>query len=87
VNGARAFGGVREATADDVGTLVELMAEFYAESGFVLDRQRAARAFAVLLDDARLGRVWLVERAVAGAAPRDVAGYVVATFVYWSTAG
>jgi GNAT superfamily N-acetyltransferase len=90
VNSGRALGGVREATAGDVGTLVELMSEFYAESGFALDRRRARDAFAVLLDDARLGRVWLVERDVGAAAPRDVvgagprdaAGYVVVTFVY-----
>ncbi len=82
MNGPRAPGVAREASADDLGTLVELMAEFYAESGFALDRERAAGAFAVLLDEARLGRVWLVERDVDGPAPREAAGYVVVTFVY-----
>ena len=32
---------MREAVVGDIRTLVELMAEFYAESGYVLDRARA----------------------------------------------
>ena len=52
------------------------MAEFYAESGFVLDRPHAAAAFSALLGDPRLGRVWLIERDEA------IAGYVVLTFVF-----
>jgi len=67
---------VREAVRGDVPTLVELMAEFYAESDYVLDRGRAAAAFTVLLSDPRLGRVWLIEQAAAAV------GYVVVTFVY-----
>ena len=67
---------MREAVLGDVRTLVELMAEFYAESAYVLDRRRAAAAFTVLLSDPRLGRVWLIEQAAAAV------GYVVVTFVY-----
>jgi GNAT superfamily N-acetyltransferase len=67
---------VREAVLGDVRTLVELMAEFYAESDYVLDRARADAAFTVLLSDPRLGRVWLIEQASAAV------GYVVVTFVY-----
>ena len=52
------------------------MAEFYAESDYVLDRERAAAAFTALLSDSRLGRVWLIEQAAAAV------GYVVVTFVY-----
>ena len=52
------------------------MAEFYAESDYVLDRACAAAAFTVLLSDPRLGRVWLIEQAAAAV------GYVVVTFVY-----
>ena len=66
---------MREAVGGDVRTLVELMAEFYAESGYVLDRARADVAFTTLLSDSRLGRVWLIEQAAA-------VGYVVVTFVY-----
>ena len=67
---------MREAVVGDVRTLVELMAEFYAESSYVLERARAAAAFTVLLSDPRLGRVWLIEQAAAEV------GYVVVTFVY-----
>ena len=67
---------MREAVLGDVQTLVELMAEFYAESDYVLDRERADAAFTVLLSDPRLGRVWLIEQAAAAV------GYVVVTFVY-----
>ncbi len=52
------------------------MADFYAESGYVLDRSRAEAAFTTLLGDPRLGRVWLIEQDQA------VVGYVVVTFVF-----
>jgi hypothetical protein len=48
---------VREAGLGDVPTLIELMVEFYTESGYVLDQGRADAAFTVLLSDPRLGRV------------------------------
>ena len=67
---------MRPATTDDTQTLVDLMAEFYAESGYVLDRRHAAHAFSVLLADPRLGRTWLIDQDSV-----DV-GYVVLTFVY-----
>jgi ribosomal protein S18 acetylase RimI-like enzyme len=67
---------VRPATSDDTPTLVDLMAEFYAESGYVLDRRHAGEAFSALLADSRLGRVWLIDQGSADA------GYVVLTFVY-----
>jgi GNAT superfamily N-acetyltransferase len=49
------------------------MAEFYAESGYPLPVEAATRTFAALLDDPRLGRVWMME---AGGEP---AGYVALT--------
>ena len=54
------------------------MRAFYAESGFVLDEDRARAGFEGLLADARLGRVWLIgrEASKAGAA----VGYIVVTF-------
>jgi GNAT superfamily N-acetyltransferase len=67
---------MRPATTADAQTLVDLMAEFYAESGYVLDRPHAAAAFSELLAEPRLGRVWLVER------DATVAGYLVLTFVF-----
>lgn len=67
---------MRLATTADIATLLDLMADFDAESGYVLDRPRAAEAFAALLADTRLGRVWLIEQGA-----RDV-GHVVVTFVF-----
>jgi ribosomal protein S18 acetylase RimI-like enzyme len=64
---------MRRATPEDSVLLVDLMSEFYAESGYLLDRGRAAMAFSDLLADEALGRVWLLE------APAGVAGYVVLT--------
>lgn len=52
---------VRRATAADLSTLVDLMAEFYAESSYALDRAWAADAFGELLQDPSLGMVWLLE--------------------------
>jgi len=52
------------------------MADFYAESAYVLDRARAEEAFTALFSDPRLGRVWLIEQG------SDDVGYVVVTFVF-----
>lgn len=67
---------LREARRGDVPRLVEMMAGFYAESGYVLRRDRAGDAFGALLDEPRLGRIWLVEQG------EDVAGYVVVTVAF-----
>jgi GNAT superfamily N-acetyltransferase len=64
---------VRQALSQDIETLVNLMAEFYAESGYELDRSFAQKAFAVILADDRLGYVWMID-----ADGKDV-GYVVLT--------
>ncbi len=64
---------MRVATVDDVELLVGLMAEFYAEAGYPLNRGRAAEAFERLLADKRLGIVWIIE-----AMGQDV-GYVAVT--------
>lgn len=60
----------------DIDALVELMGEFYAESGYELNRARAAEAFAEILKDPRLGFVWLIE------ADGVCAGHVVVTVRY-----
>lgn len=67
---------MRPAGTEDISLLVALMTEFYAESATPLNAERAGDAFAALLADDRLGKVWLIQ---AGA--RDV-GYVVITFSY-----
>jgi ribosomal protein S18 acetylase RimI-like enzyme len=67
---------MKAATHQDVPCLVELMAAFYAESGYALDHERAAIGFKSLLGDEKLGRVWLAE---SGA---KAAGYIVITHVF-----
>lgn len=52
----------RPATQSDIPQLVELMHEFHAESGFALDRDWAARAFAYLLAHPEHGGAWLIEQ-------------------------
>ena len=64
---------VREAQPRDVRGLLAAMEEFYAESGYVVERATALQAFATLLADGSLGRVWV---AAEGEALR---GYLVLT--------
>jgi GNAT superfamily N-acetyltransferase len=69
-----AIGEMRRAHQADIPLLLELMASFYGEFGYKLDRQLAAEAFATLLSKEHLGRVWLIDE---GGQP---AGYVIVTF-------
>ena len=64
------------ARPEHTALLVELMQEFYAESGYSMDRDRAHRAFQDLLADTSLGRVWLIHR------DDQIAGYVILTLGY-----
>lgn len=67
---------IRPAGQEDLPVLAALMGEYYAEAGYTLRADAAERAFAPLLDEPRLGRVWLIETA-------DVpVGYVVLTLAY-----
>jgi diamine N-acetyltransferase len=70
---------LRDATLADVDLLVDLMAEFYAESGYPLPRAGARGAFEQLITSPALGRAWLVE---ANDAPGEVAGYMVLTLAF-----
>jgi len=70
------LGIIRKASPDDVQQLVALMAEFYAEGGYPLNRRHATEAFAALLADDRLGVVWFIQ-----ADSRDV-GHVVVTLCF-----
>ena len=58
---------MRPAKASDLQTLLDLMADFYAEAGYSLDRPHAEEAFAALLADPRLGRIWLIENGAKAA--------------------
>lgn len=64
----------RVARKTDIPALVELMAEFYSESGYPLPLAAATQSFATILADAKLGRVFIVETDDAPA------GYIVLTF-------
>jgi len=59
-----------------VPALVDMMGEFYAEAGFVLDRRVARASFETLVADRRLGSVWLAE------AEGETVGYLVETLVF-----
>ena len=52
---------MRRASFDDIPLLVDLMAEFYGEAGYELDRDRASTAFAALIADERLGYIWVIQ--------------------------
>jgi|GEM_PF-1609370 len=69
-------GEMRRASPNDIPLLVDLMAEFYAEAGYDLDRARAAGAFEAILGDDRLGYVWVIQ-----AEHQDV-GHIVLTLKY-----
>ena len=66
-------GSVRKADLTHIPLLVDLMEEFYKESDYMLNRERAAAAFHALLSDQRLGEVWLIET------DTETVGYVVIT--------
>ena len=67
---------MRSARLSDVTTLVTMMIEFYAESKFTLDRDRAQAAFERLIRCPELGCVWICE------SDSSAAGYIVLTLVY-----
>jgi ribosomal protein S18 acetylase RimI-like enzyme len=65
---------LRLAALADLELAVELMREFYQESGFTLDTARGREAMRGLIADEALGRLWLIEDGGA------VAGYIALTF-------
>lgn len=67
---------MKKASSQEVERLVELMAEFYAESGYPLNRRRATATFTALVSDPRLGHAWLIQ------AQGKLAGYVVVVMGY-----
>lgn len=64
---------VRQAMLSDIGKLLDLMAEFYREAGYSLNRQLSQQALAELLHSPSLGQVWLLEQ------DGRVGGYIVLT--------
>jgi GNAT superfamily N-acetyltransferase len=67
---------MRRASPGDESLLVDMMAEFYGEAAYELDRRHAAAAFSTVLGDPALGRIWIVE------ADGEPAGYILVTFGY-----
>src|SRR4051812_18711176 len=67
---------MRRASITDLHLLVTMMAEFYSESPYTLNPERAADAFKPLLMDDRLGFIWFIQSDSA-----DV-GYAVVTLCY-----
>lgn len=67
---------IRQAGASDLPDLLDLMREFYVESGYLLDAERGRAAFRPLLSPGGLGQVWLAD------ADGIVAGHLVLTFGY-----
>lgn len=67
---------MRLANIDDIPILVELMTAFYAEAGYELEQARAARAFADILANDKLGCVWMIQDG------GEDAGHLVVTFRY-----
>jgi ribosomal protein S18 acetylase RimI-like enzyme len=65
---------IRIATSADTAALVDLMAQFYRESFYSLQRDAAGSAFQQLMADSALGRVWICEQ------KSQAAGYIVLTF-------
>ncbi len=67
---------LKKASTQETEQLVELMAEFYAESDYPLNRRRATATFATLLSDPRLGHAWLIQ------VDAEIVGYVVVVMGY-----
>ncbi|HEX6307755.1 MAG TPA: GNAT family N-acetyltransferase [Longimicrobiales bacterium] len=66
----------REAQPNDVELLIEMMAEFYAEASYPLNRVHARQAFEGLLNNSALGSVWILQKGA------EAAGYLVLTLTY-----
>ncbi len=67
---------VRRAEVSDLGTLTELMHDFYAEAGYDLELQSAQSSFLGVLTAPALGAVWLAHRG------QDAIGHAVLTVRY-----
>jgi ribosomal protein S18 acetylase RimI-like enzyme len=67
---------MRKATQYDLELFLELMTEFYAESGYELDRKSTTQAFQTILEQPNLGQIWLIQDGI-----KDV-GHVLVTFKF-----
>ncbi len=67
---------MRKATQNDLELFLTLMTEFYAESGYELDRTSTTQAFQTVLEQPKLGEIWLIQDG-----NQDV-GHVLVTFKF-----
>jgi ribosomal protein S18 acetylase RimI-like enzyme len=67
---------MRKVTENDLEFFLTLMTEFYAESGYELDRESTAQAFQTILKQPNLGQIWLIQDG-----NQDV-GHVLVTFKF-----
>ncbi|HET8846033.1 MAG TPA: GNAT family N-acetyltransferase [Ktedonobacteraceae bacterium] len=65
----------RPAHAADIDLLLDLMQQFYAIDQYAFDKLSARQALRTLIEDASLGRLWIISQ-------REVVGYVAITFGY-----
>ena len=64
---------IRNASAEDLPILLDLMEDFHGESGRALDREWAKAAFLALLGNLPLGAIWIAT------SDGEAVGYVVLT--------
>ena len=67
---------MRKATENDLELFLTFMTEFYAESGYELDRKSTSQAFQTILEQPNLGQIWLIQDGT-----KDV-GHVLVTFKF-----
>ncbi len=67
---------MRKATQNDLELFLTLMTEFYAESGYELDRASTTQAFQTVLEQPKLGVIWFIQDG-----SQDV-GHVLVTFKF-----
>jgi len=66
----------RPAKIADIEELINLMSDFYEDSGYKLNIELSRRALRTIIANPELGRVWLLEH------KNQIAGYVVLTLVF-----
>jgi GNAT superfamily N-acetyltransferase len=67
---------MRKVTRNDLELFLALMTEFYAESGYELDRKSTTQAFQTILEQPNLGQIWFIQDGT-----QDV-GHVLVTFKF-----
>ncbi len=67
---------MRKATPNDLQLFLELMTEFYAESGYELNHKTTTKAFQTILEQPNLGQIWLIQDGTKNV------GHVLVTFKF-----